>query len=247
MSSPQGVRRPPWGLAQAVGGLIAAFVLPSATVLAYLAAMGHSTRGPLVTSAPLLLIDLVSVWIGLGGAVLLSAKAAGSSLAKEFGLRLRLWPDLPLGVVLGVVMQFWVLGLLYVPLRPFVPHLDSKLSAPARQLVSGVHGGWETVAVFAALAAGAPLVEELFFRGLLLRSLQRRFGGGRIGTSAAVAVSAVVFGLVHAEALQTLGLVAFGVVLGVLAVKTKRLGPGIVAHGAFNAAASLVLFAHGAG
>ncbi len=42
----------------------------------------------------------------------------------------------------------------------------------------------------------APLVEELFFRGLLLRSLQRRVGTGR-----AVALSSVLFGLAHPQPL----------------------------------------------
>ncbi len=236
--------RPPWGLAQALGGLVVAFVLPVFTLGAYAAFAHPGSAGRFALSTPVLLIDLASVWAGLAGAVLLSARAARSRLSREFGFRVRLWPDVPLGIGLGVVMQFWVLGLLYAPLRPLIPHLNRKLSAPALQLASGAHGNWQMVVTLVVLAIGAPVVEELFFRGLLLRSLQRRFGSSRAGTAAAVLVSALVFGLAHAEALQTLGLVVFGIVLAVLAVVTKRLGPGIFAHGAFNAAASVVIFAH---
>jgi len=76
----------------------------------------------------------------------------------------------------------------------------------------------------------AAVLEELFFRGLLLRSLARRLGSGW-----AVAISAVAFGVAHQQLLQLPALVALGVVLGILAVKTGRIGPGICTHMAFNA------------
>ena len=90
--------------------------------------------------------------------------------------------------------------------------------------------------LFLFLAVGAPLVEELFFRGLLQRSLARRFG-----PVVAVGGSAVAFGLAHFEALQLAALILFGLVLGLLADRTGRLGPGIVAHATFNAATVLTL------
>ncbi|HMC42582.1 MAG TPA: CPBP family intramembrane glutamic endopeptidase, partial [Acidimicrobiales bacterium] len=80
------------------------------------------------------------------------------------------------------------------------------------------------------------LVEELFFRGLLQRSL-----AGWLGPGPAIGVAALGFGLAHGEAVQLLALVAFGVVLGVLAQRSGRLGPGIVAHAAFNGATIAVI------
>jgi membrane protease YdiL (CAAX protease family) len=56
-----------------------------------------------------------------------------------------------------------------------------------------------------------------------------------------VGLTAVCFGLAHFEALQLIGLVGFGVVLGSLAWRTGRLGPGIVAHAAFNAVTFVAL------
>jgi membrane protease YdiL (CAAX protease family) len=79
-------------------------------------------------------------------------------------------------------------------------------------------------------------VEELFFRGLVQRAVARRFG--RV---AAIGASAVLFGLAHFELLQLPALILFGVVLAVLADRTGRLGPGIVAHAAFNAVTVLTL------
>ena len=68
---------------------------------------------------------------------------------------------------------------------------------------------------------GAPVVEELFFRGLLQRSVAAAAGPGRWPWSS----PAVVFGLTHFQLLQFPALVAFGAVLGCLALRTGRLGP----------------------
>jgi hypothetical protein len=58
--------------------------------------------------------------------------------------------------------------------------------------------------------------------------------GPRLAPVVSVGLTALVFALAHFEALQFLGLAAFGVVLGCLAWRTGRLGPSIVAHMAFN-------------
>jgi membrane protease YdiL (CAAX protease family) len=81
---------------------------------------------------------------------------------------------------------------------------------------------------------GAPVVEELFFRGLVLRSLLPL-----APAPVAVVASGVLFGLAHWQGVQFPGLAVFGVVLGVLAYRTGRLTPGIGAHAAFNAVAVL--------
>jgi membrane protease YdiL (CAAX protease family) len=81
---------------------------------------------------------------------------------------------------------------------------------------------------------GAPLVEELFFRGLLFRAL---LGRAPVPVPVAVVVSALLFALAHFEAVQFAGLAVFGVVLALLAWRTGRLMPGIGAHAAFNLAA----------
>jgi hypothetical protein len=83
---------------------------------------------------------------------------------------------------------------------------------------------------------GSPLVEELYFRGLVLRAAAGRLAplGARLGPVASVVLVGALFGLVHFEPLQLLALVGFGMVLCVLAWRTGRLGAGIVAHMTFN-------------
>jgi hypothetical protein len=88
-----------------------------------------------------------------------------------------------------------------------------------------------------ALGAGllAPVVEELLFRGLLLRALMRRFDA-----TTAVAISGTVFALLHLvdPSLGTVvalpALATVGVVSGVLAVRTGDLSRSIMLHAGFN-------------
>src|SRR6185436_11066334 len=83
---------------------------------------------------------------------------------------------------------------------------------------------------------GAPFVEELFFRGLLMSGLVARFG-----VPLGIVLQAVVFGLVHltrTDAVSNLGvfllIAPVGAVLGVLRVGYKRLGTGMMTHAVYN-------------
>src|SRR3546814_13149860 len=76
----------------------------------------------------------------------------------------------------------------------------------------------------------APVVEELFFRGLLLGTVRERWG-----TFAAVIGSSVFFGATHFQPLQFAGLTAAGLVFAAAVVKTGRLGSAIEVHVGFNA------------
>jgi hypothetical protein len=129
-----------------------------------------------------------------------------------------------------------VIPLIYLPFRHVDRSLTQQLGQPAQRETAAAHSSGSVVVIFLFLAVGAPLVEELFFRGLLLRSLLER-----TRPALAIPVSAVLFGLAHFEALQFGGLAVFGLVLGVLAWRTGRLGPSIGAHAAFNAAAVAAL------
>ena len=232
-----------YGLGFALGGAAVGYVLGSVGVAAYddathTAASAVSFGGNVVS--------LFGLWIGFVGAVILAVrtrpgargKSVLQSLRQELGFSIRPWPDVPLGAVVGVVAQLALVPLLELPLLPFVPHLFHRLSQPARSLTDHVHGPG-LVLLGILVCVGSPIVEETFFRGLLLRSLigelvQR---SRRWAVAFAIVLTGVLFGLAHFEALQLLALSGFGMVLGVLATRTGRLGPGIVAHMSFNALA----------
>jgi hypothetical protein len=85
----------------------------------------------------------------------------------------------------------------------------------------------------------APIFEEWFFRGVLFRTLDDglRRVLPKVGTAAAVVISACLFALAHGELLQFAGLALFGVVLALVLRHTQRLAPSILTHMSFNAVA----------
>jgi len=99
------------------------------------------------------------------------------------------------------------------------------------------------VGVIFLVVVGAPLAEELLFRGLILRVLQKSLGG-----VFAVVISSILFAIPHWQAdaswQETIvllsALATVGLVLGTGAVVTNRLGPAIIAHFVFNAIGTVV-------
>lgn len=181
------------------------------------------------------IVGLLGLWLGLAGAAVVVAAPRGG-LRRLYGLELR--PvDIPIGVVVGLVCQFPMVWVLYLPVHLLAPKTYRHLGDAANELTKVAHGaGFVLLGILIAVAA--PVVEELFFRGLFQRSM-----GARYPVPVAIATSSLFFGLAHFEALQLLALVAFGVVLGIMAHRTGRLGPGIVAHVTFNAATVVLLAA----
>jgi membrane protease YdiL (CAAX protease family) len=97
-------------------------------------------------------------------------------------------------------------------------------------------------------------MEELFFRGLLLKALVRLLtplqaaGGARVaGVVLAVIADGLLFGLAHGEWVQLAGLAVFGMILAAVSYRTGRLGMNIVAHATFNLVAIIAIASNGSG
>ena len=73
----------------------------------------------------------------------------------------------------------------------------------------------------------APLVEELVFRGILLQRWSMKWG-----LPWGIAASSALFGLLHFN--NPLGLMLFGLVMGLLYVRTQSLWVPIICHGLNN-------------
>jgi len=146
----------------------------------------------------------------------------------DFGLRQR-WFDPPFGIVVGLATQI-VVGILYVQLERLHVVDPNKVGDEARALIDTATATFGSKVLLVLLVVVAtPIVEELFFRGLLLRALEKR-----LGTGWAIALSALLFGLAHFQLQEFPALVVFGLVAAFLTVRTNRLGPSIWAHVAFN-------------
>ncbi len=246
------------GIAGAFAGLLVGIVLSGVVGIAIVTAGGYSSGipggpgaalGRAVAQASVDSVDIetnpvpiavlgllqIPLWIGLLGAPLLISKVSrretGDGLwqgfADDLGFRFQA-SDIPLGLAVGVFSQLVLLPALYWPIFKILG--DRDLSGAARSLTDQASGDPLGVVVLVLMVAvGAPLVEELFFRGFLQRSLHRRFG-----FIPAWLIASFVFGIVHFQMLQLPALMAFGMVAGALFAKFERLGPAIWAHVGFN-------------
>jgi membrane protease YdiL (CAAX protease family) len=191
-----------------------------------------------VNSLAVTAAGLIGLWVGLGVTMLAVTRAKGSGdLAVDFGLRFQRPFDL-VGLPIGAGVQLLVVPLIYLPLSRFISDLGDRLEEPARELTKQATHGIGVAVLGVLVVVGAPIVEELFYRGLLLRAVQRRFG-----SNIAIGVSALVFAGAHFELLQFPALFALGVLLGAMAVRYERLGPNIFAHAGFNAVTMAILIA----
>ncbi len=180
-----------------------------------------------VTLGALIFGVIIQFGYWIGGLTVLSRWKGRGSLRADFGFALDIsaWWAVFLGM--GVML------------------VGSVLVSPIAHLV----GGQQTVvkdlenasgATRAALAAVAlfiaPVAEELLFRGLLLRSLRRRFT-----PAVAIGIQAIVFAAVHPIGSPTLGdlavvpaLALMGTISGILATRRGDLSASILMHIGFN-------------
>jgi hypothetical protein len=214
-------------------GLAIAFVLSFLFVLPLLL-LGHPGG-----NLALLVVSEAGLWTGLFGTCVVTSHRYGTGRVRsDFGLRFR-WIDLVIGLVGAIVARCFAA----LVLVPFIHVLrtagnpDHTLDAVTKLGASG----WTVLILLSCV--GAPLFEELFFRGLLQGQLVERFGPG-----VAIAVTAVVFGAAHiandpgiAGLLLALSVGASGIVLGVVRHFTGRLGSSIATHSLFNVTAIVAL------
>jgi membrane protease YdiL (CAAX protease family) len=170
----------------------------------------------------------IPLWVGLAGVPVWASHRKGTgSVARDFGLRMR-WVDVPVGLATGFACQL-VFAVGAPPLYRALGLDPDKINEASTKLADKAHDPFGVACLFLMVVVGAALVEELCYRGLWLRAIARRWG-----TVAGVLLSGLVFGLVHFELYALPLLALFGIVLGTLAARTGRLGPGIWAHMAFN-------------
>ena len=205
-----------------------------------------------IASAPVppewyVVTTLLGLWIGFIGAPWLASRTQGTGhFFRDLGVRFRLI-DL-VGIAIGVGGQILV-AIMYAPFQ----HDIKNFNGPSQRLTGASHGaGFVVIAIATVLLA--PAMEELFFRGLLLKALVRLFtklgaaGGARIaGVILAVIVDGLLFGLAHGEWIQLAGLATFGAILAAVSYRTGRLGMNMVAHASFNLVAIIAIAANGSG
>jgi membrane protease YdiL (CAAX protease family) len=145
------------------------------------------------------------------------------------GVKLRLgasWADGSM-VLLGVVL----LAAASIVLEPLLVLFPDRYIEQLNRTIG--RGGWTILTTVVA----APVLEEIFFRGLLLEGLSRRWRA-----SAAVVASALLFGAAHFTIPpQAVNAFVIALVMGYIYLSTRSLIPVIVIHAINNALAYLTL------
>jgi CAAX protease family protein len=222
-----------WGLGDAALGLVLGFVGGGVSSGVVLALSGADDLDDL--SLGWVAVAQLGLWFGLLGVPLVAAKLKGNGPARDYGLRI-LGRDVPLGLVVGFVSQWAILWIVYLPIQLLTDVTSSDISEPAQEITDKASSPLGVALLILIVGIGAPIVEEIFFRGLVLRALARR-----VSEPLAIGGAALAFALTHFQALQLPALFLFGIVLGVVTQRYGRLGPAIVAHMVFNLTAVVSL------
>jgi hypothetical protein len=217
-------------LAPALGAWSVAWVVGAIVVTPLLVVAAGGSVGDDLTIVQLSLAT-VGMWAVFGVALLVASRRFGTAdVGTDVGWSFR--PVDLLGIPLGVATQFLLVPLLYWPLRELWPDTfdPGRLEERAQDLADRA-GGFDTVLLVLVVVVGAPLVEELVYRGLVQRSLSVA-----VGASSGLLLASILFALIHFSPVEYPGLFLAGLVFGACVTLTGRLGPAIVTHAAFNAA-----------
>ena len=99
------------------------------------------------------------------------------------------------------------------------------------------------VSIVISAVVAAPIVEEMVFRGVVMRGL-----ASRLPIVAVVVLQGLLFGVAHVDPVRGVGniglvlvLSGVGIAFGVAVALLGRIGPSIVAHAIFNAAVLVIV------
>ncbi|MDH3704931.1 MAG: CPBP family intramembrane metalloprotease [Acidimicrobiia bacterium] len=227
-----------WGFGDVLLGAV--FILGVASVAGVLSvlivgipeATDTETASDLLADEPAVLVSSVlAQQLAMIGWVVWVARRKGQGVVREFGFRFR-WIDLAIG--LGAAVAALVVTNVVITALSAWANVDTVDNA---DFIDAPDQGLWIIPIVLMVVVGAPLSEELFFRGLVFRAAEKRWT-----TGLGIAVSTVAFALVHVitgvTAAENLILVAgiaiFGIALAVVTAQFRRLGPAIVAHALIN-------------
>jgi len=139
--------------------------------------------------------------------------------------------DVAVGIPLGIASQLVLVNAVNWPLARLFPDAFSfeEVSKRASDLVDAAHGSW-VVLLAVVVIVGAPIVEEIVYRGVVQPGLVASWG-----RTAGIVVTAALFAAIHMQPVEFPGLFAFALVLGWARHSTGTIGMSIVTHMAFNA------------
>jgi membrane protease YdiL (CAAX protease family) len=230
-----------WGIPDALLGWVAVFLFANLWFVVIVAVTGYADVAADDTELlPLGIVALTQLGLTAGFFFVpwVVTKVKGNGLVADLGVRAR-WGDLWKGGAWGIVTQLVLLPLIYVPILELTNKTSDDLEGVAKSLTDRANSPVDVVLLVLIVGVMAAVFEEIFYRGLLQRSLLKH----GLHPALAIGITSVLFGATHFQLLQLPGLTLAGVVFGILAYRADRLGPAIAAHLTFNMVTVIALLA----
>ncbi len=171
-------------------------------------------------------------WLAMAGWPLFSTMLKGNGPSIDLGLRWSL-RDIAWGLIYGVIALVTA-----IILGALTQALFGEFSSAAGDLGEELSANKIVLVLFVlSVGVGAPIVEEICFRGLTFGALAKR----RMAPWLTVLISAVIFAAFHLEPVRMILLLGIGLVLGFARWRTGSTTTAIVAHMVNNLPGALYL------
>jgi uncharacterized protein len=171
----------------------------------------------------------VPLWVAFGMTAYIVAKRRGEF---AFGRRPYVRRSDGLWFLAGIGAQF-AIGAVYL----LLPIDTEKLGEPAKEIFDRANQNPTGIVLLGlAVGIGAPIMEELFYRGVIFRGFVLAFDrrSERVRRFAPMVLSSIVFAAIHFQVLQFGALFAVGMLCAFAYRKTDRIASAIAVHAGFN-------------
>ncbi len=223
-TAPRALVRQRWGLWDIPITLVLALVF--ATAAAVLAeVLGASFTVALIAGA-------LSSWIGLAGWPIVVTIWRGNGPRLDLGFTMN-WSDVRWGVLAGLVGL--LLAGIAAALTMAVFGDFTSAAGDAAELLIAQSGPIAWITFGLLIMVGAPIAEELAFRGLMFSALLKR----GVKPWLVIVITSALFAVFHIEPTRVFLLFVIGLVLGFVRYRTNSIGSAIIAHGVINAPAAI--------
>ncbi len=212
-------------------GLFALMLIIS--VISAMLALAGNLRflSPYTASYNIVMVVAEAVPTVLPGAIMLLTRS-GRPMLKTMRLGIR--PSVLLAIPTAAVGYIFILGITSI-----WTGLLTSMGLGMEPSASVPQGGVQLASSLAVIALCPALCEEFLFRGLMLPAYERYFKS----PVAAVALTGLVFGLMHGQVTGAPGHILLGLLFGAVVVLSDSIWAGVIFHFVNNAVAMLLAYA----
>ena len=233
------IAKVPWGVRDVLKILLLTFVVPLLVfvlliVLSRLGILPESFRQSIKNGDGVVSIILTAVTIVTEIGLIVWLLNKYKLKMSDIGIR-KFSVLKAVGYIVGAIVLFLILvSIAFVLVLLIAPSIDLNQS----QDVGFEFGklGWGLWVSFAFTVLVVPIIEELYFRGIILPAVTKKFGW-IIG----IAGSSAIFAVLHGQYNVMIYTFILGCVLSVMYIRLKSIVPGIIVHVINNAVAFMLI------